>query len=157
MTTSTASATAEHLDAYLAGLGKHLRDKRQRASFAMYALGLLSDGERKSMEPMATRACGTPDLAHAFHERLVHFTTSAAWRDAPLRRYATEHAVDAMQQHGPIRAWVVDDTGFLKQGKHSPGVQRQYTGSAGKTTNCQVGVSLLLATDHAHVLSDFRL
>lgn len=157
MTTSTATARAQHLDAYLTGLGKHLRDKRQRASFAMYALGLLSDGERKSMEPMATRACGTPELAHAFHERLVHFTTSAAWRDAPLRRYATEHAVDAMQKHGPIRTWVVDDTGFLKQGKLSPGVQRQYTGSAGKTTNCQVGVSLLLATDHAHVMSDFRL
>ncbi|HMJ10769.1 MAG TPA: IS701 family transposase [Polyangiaceae bacterium] len=157
MTTTKASATAEHLDAYLDGLGKHLRDKRQRASFAMYALGLLSDGERKSMEPMATRACGTPELAHAFHERLVHFTTSAAWRDAPLRRYATEHAVDEMQQHGPIRTWVVDDTGFLKQGKQSPGVQRQYTGSAGKTTNCQVGVSLLLATDHAHVMTDFRL
>lgn len=157
MTTNTASATAEHLDAYLDGLGKLFRDKRQRASFAMYAVGLLSDGERKSMEPIATRACGTQELAHAFHERLVHFTTSAAWRDAPIRRYAAERAVAAMQQHGPIRTWVVDDTGFLKQGKYSPGVQRQYTGSAGKTTNCQVGVSLLLATDHAHVMTDFRL
>jgi SRSO17 transposase len=62
-----------------------------------------------------------------------------------------------MQTHGPIRTWVIDDTGFLKQGTHSPGVQRQYTGSAGKTANCQVGVSLVLATEHAHVASDFRL
>ena len=74
-----------------------------------------------------------------------------------MRRYAANHAVQAMQTQGPIRTWVIDDTGFIKQGKHSPGVQRQYTGSAGKTINCQVGVSLVLATEHAHVATDFRL
>jgi SRSO17 transposase len=96
------------------------------------------------------------EQTHAAHERLVHFTASPAWRDEPVRRYAARHAVEAMQAQGPIRTWVVDDTGFLKQGKHSPGVQRQYTGSAGKTANCQVGVSLVLATEHAHVATDFR-
>lgn len=146
-----------HLELYLDGLSKHLRDKRQRASFALYALGLLSDGERKSMEPIAARACGAPERANAFHERLVHFTASAAWRDEPVRRAASAYALEAMQAHGPIRTWIVDDTGFLKQGKHSPGVQRQYTGSAGKTANCQIGVSLVHATEHAHVTSDFRL
>ena len=151
------SDTVERLTRYLDGLGKLLRDKRQRASFALYAAGLLSDGERKSMEPIAARACGSPERTHAVHERLIHFTASAAWRDEPVRSYATQHAIEAMQAHGAIRTWVIDDTGFLKQGKHSPGVQRQYTGSAGKTTNCQVGVSLLLATEHAHVTSDFRL
>jgi SRSO17 transposase len=148
---------AEHLDRYLVELSKHLRDKRQRASFAMYALGLLTEGERKSMEPIAARACGAPERTNAFHERLVHFTASAAWRDEPLRRAATAHAIEAMQKRSPMRTWIVDDTGFLKQGKHSPGVQRQYTGSAGKTTNCQIGVSLVHATDQAHVTSDFRL
>jgi SRSO17 transposase len=148
---------AEHLDRYLEELSKHLRDKRQRASFAMYALGLLTEGERKSMEPIAARACGEPEQTNAFHERLVHFTASAAWRDEPLRRAATAHAVEAMQARSPMRTWIVDDTGFLKQGKYSPGVQRQYTGSAGKTTNCQVGVSLVHATDQAHVTGDFRL
>lgn len=157
MDTIAHSAVAEHLDLYLEGLSKHLRDKRQRASFAMYALGLLTEGERKSMEPIAARACGEPEQTNAFHERLVHFTASAAWRDEPLRRDATAYALEAMQAHGPVRTWIVDDTGFLKQGKHSPGVQRQYTGSAGKTTNCQVGVSLVHATEHAHVASDFRL
>jgi SRSO17 transposase len=142
---------------FLDGLGTRLGDKRQRASFAMYALGLLSDGERKSMEPIAARAAGCPERTHAVHERLIHFLADSPWSDASVREYAARHAVDAMQQHGPIRTWVIDDTGFLKQGKHSPGVQRQYTGSAGKTTNCQVGVSLLLATEHAHVASDFRL
>jgi len=150
-------STGDQLKLYLDGVGKELRDKRQRASFAMYALGLLSDGERKSMEPIAARACGAEELTHAFHERLVHFTGSPAWSDQPIRRHAARHAVEAMQQHGPVRTWIVDDTGFLKQGKHSPGVQRQYAGSAGKTANCQVGVSLVLATEHAHVATDFRL
>ena len=157
METRTQITTADHLTTYLDTLGKQLRDKRQRASFAMYALGLLSEGERKSMEPIAARACGSPERTHAIHERLVHFTASAAWRDEPIRCHAARYAVDAMQTRGPVRTWVVDDTGFLKQGKHSPGVQRQYTGSAGKTTNCQIGVSLLLAADHAHVATDFRL
>jgi SRSO17 transposase len=151
------TSTGDHLNVFLEGLGKQLRDKRQRASFATYALGLLSDGERKSMEPIAARACGSPEQTHAAHERLVHFTASPAWHDEPIRRYTARHAVEAMQAQGPIRTWVVDDTGFLKQGKHSPGVQRQYTGSAGKTANCQVGVSLVLATEHAHVATDFRL
>jgi SRSO17 transposase len=145
------------LSTYLDGIGALLRDKRQRASFAMYALGLLSDGERKSMEPIAARASGSPDRTHAVHEQLIHFLGASPWPDAPVRAYAARHAVDAMIAHGPIRTWIVDDTGFLKQGKQSPGVQRQYTGSAGKTTNCQIGVSLVLATDAAHVASDFQL
>jgi len=152
-----ASRTNDPLSVYLDGLGAQFRDKRQRASFAMYALGLLTDGERKSMEPIAARACGSPDQVHAAHERLIHFLAASRWSDAAVRNQAARYAIDAMQAHGPIRTWVIDDTGFLKQGKHSPGVQRQYTGSAGKTANCQVGVSLLLATEHAHVATDFRL
>jgi SRSO17 transposase len=151
------SDIVDQLNPYLDGLTKFLRDKRQRASFAMYAHGLLSEGERKSMEPIAARACGSPEQTHAIHERLVHFTGSAAWSDEPIRQFAAHYAVDAMMAQGPIRTWIVDDTGFLKQGKHSPGVQRQYTGSAGKTTNCQVGVSLVLASEHAQVATDFEL
>jgi SRSO17 transposase len=147
----------ERFDAYLEGLGGTLRDKRQRASFALYALGLLSDGERKSLEPIAARACGDPERTHAVHERLIHFLAASPWQDEPVRQYAAKHAVEAMQTQGPIRTWILDDTGFIKQGKHSPGVQRQYSGSAGKRTNCQIGVSLVLATDHAHVATDFRL
>lgn len=147
----------EQWHAYLDGLGGKLRDKRQRASFALYALGLLSDGERKSVEPIAARACADPERTHAVHEQLIHFLGASPWKDEPVRKYAASHAVRAMQTQGPIRTWVIDDTGFLKQGKHSPGVQRQYTGSAGKTTNCQVAVSLVLATEHAHVATDFRL
>ena len=154
---TSACRTDDPLGEYLDGLGALLRDKRQRASFAMYALGLLSDGERKSMEPIAARAAGSPEHTHAVHERLIHFLGASRWSDAAVRRHATRYAVAAMQQQGPIRSWIVDDTGFLKQGKHSPGVQRQYTGSAGKTANCQIGVSLVLGSDHAHVTADFEL
>jgi SRSO17 transposase len=149
--------SVERWDCYLDGLGSTLRNKRQRASFALYALGLLSDGERKSLEPIAARAAADPARTHAVHEQLIHFLGAAPWQDEPVRHFATNYAVQAMQAHGPIRTWVIDDTGFIKQGKHSPGVQRQYTGSAGKTTNCQIGVSLVMATEHAHVAADFRL
>lgn len=157
MKASVGSESGERLSAYLDGLGGTLREKRQRASFAMYAVGLLADGERKSLEPIAARACGDPALTHATHERLIHLVASPAWRDEPVREYAATYAIEAMQLQGPIQTWIVDDTGFLKQGKCSPGVQRQYTGSAGKVANCQIGVSLVLATEHAHVATDFRL
>ena len=147
----------KRFDDYLEQIGGLLRDKRQRASFAIYAAGLLSDGDRKSMEPMAARACGDPELVSAMHHRLMHFTTTRAWEDAPVRRLAARYAVDEMQRHEPVTSWIIDDTGFLKQGDHSPGVQRQYTGSAGKTANCQLGVSLVVANSYAEVPIDFRL
>jgi len=157
MDTNIGAETVGRLSEYLDAIGGQLRRKQQRASFALYATGLLSDGERKSMEPIAARACGDPDKAHAYHERMIHFLGDSPWKDEPVRRYASRYALQAMQTQGPIRTWVIDDTGFLKQGKHSPGVQRQYTGSAGKTTNCQIGVSLMLASEQAHVMTDFRL
>jgi SRSO17 transposase len=62
-----------------------------------------------------------------------------------------------MTEKEKIDAWMIDDTGFLKQGKHPVGVQRQYTASAGKVTNCQIGVSLTLSTREDHVPVDFEL
>jgi SRSO17 transposase len=124
--------TDDPLSAYLNGIGNLLRDKRQRASFAMYALGLLSDGERKSMEPIAARASGSADRTHAMHERLIHFLGASPWPDAPVRAYAARYAVDAMSARGPIRTWSVDDTGFLKQGKLSPGCSVNTPAARGK-------------------------
>ncbi|MBC7974705.1 MAG: IS701 family transposase [Myxococcales bacterium] len=74
-----------------------------------------------------------------------------------MRQVSARYAMDAMSERAPITTWIIDDTGFLKQGKHSPGVQRQYTGSAGKVTNCQIGVSLTIATEHAHMPVDMQL
>lgn len=145
------------LGEFFARVGNVLDNKRRRASFAMYALGLLSEGERKSMEPMAARACADPDEVDAVKQRLGHFMVDSAWSDCDVRGVAARHAVSAMVEREPITAWILDDTGFLKQGTHSVGVQRQYTGSAGKVTNCQVAVSLSIATETEHVPIDFEL
>jgi SRSO17 transposase len=145
------------LEQYLELLGERLGDGRHRASFATYAMGLLSESERKSMEPLAARAAGTPEHAGAAHQRLHHFIANTSWSDHEVRLAAARYAIAAMEERDPVVAWVIDDTGFLKQGKHSVGVQRQYTGSAGKTANCQIGVSLSVTTRTEHLPIDFTL
>jgi SRSO17 transposase len=148
MSMRAARRTLERWDAYLAGIGSRLADKGQRAWFAMYALGLLSDAERKNIEPIAVRACGTPDRMRCVHEYLDRCLVAAPWPDAAVRAHAAQHAVKALEARGPVRAWVVDETAFAG-GKCAPG-----TGPANQS---QVGVGLLLASDHAHVATDFRL
>lgn len=138
-------------------IGQHLRDCRKRESFAMYAFGILGDGERKSMEPIAARACAEPGRARATHEKLLHFVGRSRWSDRAVRREAALYAVEVLARREPVTTWIIDDTGFLKQGTHSVGVQRQYTGSAGKIANCQLGVSLIVATPTEHLPIDFEL
>jgi SRSO17 transposase len=75
-----------------------------------------------------------PKKVDAAHQRL-DFIGCAPWNDRAARRVAAKYAVDVMTEREPVEAWIIDDTGFLKQGSHSVGVQRQYTGSAGKVTN----------------------
>lgn len=151
------AAAVQRLEEYLQRIGEVLGEERRRSSFAIYALGLLGDAERKSVEPIAARACSDPAKTDALHQRLLHFAVDSKWSDQEVRRIAAQYALSAMTQREPIEAWIVDDTGFLKQGKHSVGVQRQYTGSAGKITNCQVGVSLSIATPTEHLPLDFEL
>ena len=147
----------ERLTTYLDGIAGILNNKPRMASFAIYARGILGDGERKSVEPIAARACADPAQVDALHQRLCHCLVDAKWDDHGIRMFAARYGIDAMSRREPIKVWIVDDTGFLKQGKHSVGVQRQYTGSAGKTTNCQVGVSLSVATATQHLPIDFEL
>ena len=151
------AAAERRMGAFFDQIGDVLHNKRRRASFAMYALGLLGDGERKSAEPIAARACGDPVQCDAYHQRLLHFIADSVWSDHDVRRAATRYAIAAMVEREPITSWLVDDTGFLKQGKHSVGVQRQYTGTAGKVTNCKIGVSLSVATRTEHLGLDFEL
>ncbi|HXW58299.1 MAG TPA: transposase [Solirubrobacteraceae bacterium] len=91
------------------------------------------------------------------HHRLLRFLRDSPWSDREVRRAAAQHAIEALSAEEPVRTWIGDDTGFLKQGTHSVGVQRQYTGSAGKIANCQIAVSLSIATRSAHVPIDFAL
>jgi SRSO17 transposase len=150
-------AGQDRLVQFFERIGDVLGNDERRASFAIYAMGLLGDGERKSIEPIAARACADPTKADAAHQRLLHFATDAKWSDRGVRRVAADYGLSAMQQREPIETWIVDDTGFLKQGKHSVGVQRQYTGSAGKVANCQIGVSLSITTRTEHLPIDFEL
>ena len=150
---------AARLDAYLNRIGATMRDKRTRASFAQYALGLLTDGERKSVEPIAARCAGDdPRAAQRTHDNLLTFVTSEAWQDMPVRRVAIAEFQDAISERGEsIEVSIVDDTGFMKQGRESPGVQRQYTGTVGKIANCQLGVSLTVATKTQECPVDMKL
>lgn len=142
---------------YFDRIGEVLGREDRKASFAAYAMGLLGDGDRKSMEPIAARAC--PDLAQieARYQRVQHFVTDSDWSDREVRAESARYALLELTKKEPVTHWIVDDTGFLKQGKHSVGVKRQYTGSAGKVANCQVGVSLVIATPRAQLPIDFEL
>ena len=150
-------AAVKRLEGYFRNLGGVLGNEERRASFATYAMGMLSDAERKSAEPLAARACADPSRADAEHQRLLHFLGNAKWSDQRIREEASRFALSALTEKETVEAWIVDDTGFLKQGTHSVGVQRQYTGSAGKVTNCQLGVSLVVATRSDQVPIDFAL
>jgi SRSO17 transposase len=146
------------LDRYFDALGSLLGTDERRANFAMYARGLLGDGERKSVEPIAARAAGGDvALCERYHERLGHFLRGSPWSDDDVRQHGASYALDALTQNESVDAWIIDDTGFLKQGTQSPGVQRQYTGSAGKIANCQIAVRLTVATRTAHVTVDMDL
>lgn len=150
-------AAVARLEKYFGPIGELLGNDERRASFATYAMGILSDAERKSAEPLAARACADPLQADAGHQRLLHFLANSKWSDHAVRRETARQALAAMTAREPIEAWSLDDTGFLKQGSHTGGVQRQYTGSAGKVTNCQIGVSLTVATRTEQVPIDFEL
>jgi SRSO17 transposase len=157
MTNLMNAAAQQRLSEYFDCIGALLGRKGRREAFALYAEGVLGDGARKSIEPIAARACADPARADAEHQRLLHFALDAPWSDDAVRREAARYALEAMTAHEPVDSWIIDDTGFLKQGRHSVGVQRQYTGSAGKTTNCQIGVSLTVTTRTEQLPIDFAL
>jgi len=129
--------------------------KDQRRWGQSYLRGLLLDGKRKSIQPMATRlARGDPQAdADALEQALQQFVNQSPWDPVPVRRRLAERMTTAIQP----AAWVIDDTGFPKFGRHSVGVAPQYCGALGKVANCQVGVSVHAATDQASCPLDWRL
>jgi len=157
MTFDVNSGAEYRMTEYLSKVGDVLGNKRRRAAFAIYATGLMGDGERKSAEPIAARACETPALVNAYHQRLTYFLSESEWSDVPVRRFAAQYALEAMTKWARVSTWIIDETAFPKQGTHSVGVQRQYAGTLGKVSNCQIGVSLSLATRSEHVPIDFEL
>jgi SRSO17 transposase len=120
-----------------------------------YCKGLLLPGERKSIEPMAARL--DRDNVQPMRQSLHHLVAKAPWSDEALLEQVRHCVLLAMQKHGPVVAWIVDDTGFPKKGKHSVGVTRQYCGQVGKQENCRVAVSLSVATWSSSLPISYRL
>jgi SRSO17 transposase len=131
---------------FAAGVLGGLPRSDQRAKGELYVRGLLTDGARKSMQPMAQRL-------GVDHQGLQQFITSSTWDYGQVRARVASWAVDALAPD----AYVVDDSGFPKDGSASPCVARQYSGTLGKTGNCQVGVSVQMVTDAASVAANWRL
>jgi SRSO17 transposase len=120
-----------------------------------YCTGLLLPGERKSVEPMAARLA--PDNVRRTHQSLHHLVAEAPWNDREMLAEVRQQVLPAMEKHGPVVAWIIDDTGFPKQGKHSVGVARQYCGQLGKQDNCQTAVSLSVSTWNSSLPVAWRL
>jgi SRSO17 transposase len=147
LTPAELAAVGGRLEAFADDIFESLPRTDQRARGQCYLRGLMLEGRRKSIEPMAQR------LGEVHYQALHHFVATSPWDWRPVRRRLAERLHGALQP----TAWVVDDTGFPKDGTHSVGVQRQYSGTLGKRANCQLGVSVNAITEHASCPLDWRL
>jgi SRSO17 transposase len=138
----------DRLEAFLAELLEPVGRVDRRRWGNAYVRGMLLDGERKSIEPMAAR------LPDGNVQAMQQFIGQSPWSHHPVRKKLAERMAGEMV---PVAAWIVDDTGFPKQGKHSVGVARQYSGTLGKVGSCQIAVSLHLATSEICMPVDFEL
>jgi SRSO17 transposase len=141
--------------AYMEGLANAAGHADRRAPLKNYCTGLLLPGERKSVEPMAARLA--PDDVRRMHQSLHHMVADAPWDDEAILEQVRQQVLPAMRRSGPVVAWIIDDTGFPKQGKHSVGVARQYCGQLGKSDNCQAAVSLSVSTWNSSLPMAWRL
>jgi SRSO17 transposase len=148
-------AAERRFDAYLDAIAGVLGHADRRAPARAYCTGLLLPGERKSVEPLAARLA--PQRVPAAHQSLHHLVAKADGSDAAVLQVVRAQGLPAVERHGPIRYWIVDDTGFPKKGRHSVGVARQYCGQLGKRDNCQVAVTLAIANERASLPIAHRL
>jgi SRSO17 transposase len=135
------------LKSYVEDVFSSLRRKGWQERSHTYLTGLMLDGRRKSVEPMSAR------LNESNDQSLQHFLANTPWDPVPVRARLARKMHQAIDPAG----WVIDDTGFTKDGRMSPCVARQYTGTAGKITNCQVATTLHLASDEASCPIGWRL
>jgi SRSO17 transposase len=137
------------------GLAQAAGHEDRQTPLKNYCKGLLLPGERKSIEPMAARL--DPANVEPMRQSLHHLAAKAPWSDEALLEQVRNQVMPAMEKDGPVVAWIVDDTGFPKKGKHSVGVTRQYCGQVGKQENCRVAVSLSVATWSSSLPIAYRL
>ena len=149
------SGTQERFLAYAADLVSVLGHADRNGPFQDYCIGLLSADGRKSVEPLA--AVTAPERTAAQHQSLLHVVAQAPWSDEAVLTRVRERVLPSITRHEPVQAWIIDDTGFPKKGSHSVGVARQYCGQLGKQDNCQVAVSLSVATHQGSLPVAYRL
>jgi SRSO17 transposase len=147
--------SARRFSAYIEGLVSVIGHADRARPLRDYCTGLLLPCERKSVEPIA--ALTAPQRTAAQHQSLLHFVGEGRWSDEMVLAKVVEMVLPALERRGPIKAWMIDDTSFPKQGQHSVGVARQYCGELGKQDNCQVAVSLSLANAYASLPVAYRL
>jgi SRSO17 transposase len=152
---SKARGSESRFAAYVEAIASALGHADRAAPFQSYCAGLLLPGARKSVEPMAARV--QPGRVQAAHQSLHHFVAKSDWSDEAVLAAVRARVLPIIEQRGPIRALIIDDTGMPKQGRHSVGVARQYCGQLGKQDNCQVAVSLSAANEHASLPIAYRL
>ena len=140
----------DFVESLTSGMGRPER----RDAMGNYVTGLLLDGDRKSTQPMAARLVDNPAEAEAMRQRLQQCVNVSPW-DA--REMFRRIALKADRELPRPEQWIVDDTGFAKKGDHSVGVARQYSGTLGRTDNCQVATSLHLAGEAGSVCIGMRL
>src|SRR5215204_6041478 len=150
-----ADSNESRFSAYLEELVSVIGHADRAAPLRDYCLGLLMPGERKSVEPMA--AVTAPSRVAAQHQSLLHFVGNAPWLDERVVAKVWELVAPSIERSGPIEAWIIDDTSFPKKGRHSVGVTRQYCGQLGKQDNCQVAVTLSIASHAASLPVAYRL
>ena len=155
MDLQSATNSAARFVAYVEGLVSVIGHADRAGPLQDYCLGLIMPCERKSVEPLA--AVTAPNRTAAQHQSLLHFIGQSPWSNERVLAKVAEMVLPAVERQGPIEAWIIDDTGFPKKGKHSVGVARQYCGQLGKQDNCQVAVSLSLANHHASLPVAWRL
>jgi SRSO17 transposase len=147
--------SARRFEKYVEGLASVIGHADRVGPLCDYCTGLMLPGERKSVEPIAGKT--DPDRMEAQHQSLLHFIGISEWSDERVLAKVREMVLPAIERHGPIEAWIIDDTAFPKQGRHSVGVKHQYCGQLGKQANCQVAVSLSIANHHASLPIAYRL
>ena len=116
--------------AYIGELTKVIGHADRAVPLRDYCCGLLATEGRRSVEPMA--AVTAPAQVSAQHQKLLHFVANAPWSDEQMLTKVRELVLPSIVRHGPIEAWIIDDTSFPKQGSHSVGVHHQYCGQFGK-------------------------
>lgn len=138
----------QEFEQYMAHLSEGLGHADRHAGLRGYCTGLMSPLSRKSVEPMAAHV--DPLKVRSRHQSLHHFVADANWSDEQMLLRVCQWVVPLMD-FGDGGWWIIDDTGFPKQGRHSAGVARQYCGMLGKQDNCQVAVSVSLACEAASI------